>query len=390
MQDTYCNTEFCRGILRKLVKIDSCQPDGNESDMVRVIRSFFPDYVEKPVFEHGNNRSSMILKLQGKSAQGGLAFIGHLDTVPYGQSASWKDHPLSATEKDGYIYGRGTSDMKGGLTSMIAAALSVLETGVQPQEDIYFCFTADEENGGAGAVQLSKLPFLKSVKEFIIAEPSKESLGIAEKGALWIRLKTSGMLAHSSRPLYGTNAIEKSIEFKERLKQYLNTGAEDPYLGKNTIAVTGLMGGVSTNIIPDAASMEMDIRTLTSVNHTRLIEYMYHIISEMEAEAKGLHMQIEILNNRPSVGIREDNPFVDKMKMVYRKRGIEPRVRGIFFYTDASQLFPNNDRDFMIIGPGDDAMAHQMDECVELESVVRVAEIYKQYLMEFYLKGDTQ
>ncbi|MEG2439192.1 MAG: M20 family metallopeptidase [Lachnospiraceae bacterium] len=384
MLDTYCNFEFCKKTLQKFIKINTCQPAGNESLMVSAILELFPTNTLHTIINHGNNRQTLIIKIPGKQDCGGIAFIGHTDTVPYGDCISWKYPPLSGTEKNGFIFGRGAVDMKSGDTSMTAAALSLLKLNEKPRENIYFCFSADEENRGLGAIALSELDYLNTVNEFFIAEPSNEMIGIAEKGALWLNIKSTGVLAHSSRPHKGINAIEKSIEFKKRLEYYIDTNTQDKYLGQTTISITNLKGGVSNNVIPDSSEMTLDIRTLTNINHQLVIQYASELVELMENEEPGLHIDVSVLNNRPAVSTEENHPFVHRVEKIYKDLGINSSKKGLFFYTDASQLIPKNNKPFLIIGPGNDEMAHQTDECVSIDSIVRMSQFYLKYLINYY------
>lgn len=381
----YLTSEQCAGILTRLIQTNSSQPEGNEKDVVDLILSMLPSNAQTEILDHGANRQSLIVKIPGASPEGGVAFVGHLDTVTCGDPAQWVHPPFDAVVEDGWLYGRGAADMKGGDASMLAAALQVLESGRTPREPIYFCFTADEEVGGMGALALSQHPALASVREFIIAEPTGEQLGLSEKGALWLRLNTTGQLAHGSRPEVGVNAVEWTIAFYQKFRALLPAREHHPHLGGNTVSVTRLQGGVMTNVIPDHALLELDVRTLPSVDQEALIREAYRIAEELQQQVPGLSMQLEVLNNRPPVETAEEDPFVQRLQEVCRKAGGESRTRGMYFYTDASQLIPRFQKPFVILGPGDDKMAHQTNERVEIASVVRVAQRYYDYLQQYYL-----
>ena len=121
----FVNDTFCKEVLQRLVRINSCQPKGNEKEVVETILSYFPKDIEKEIIDHGNDRQTLIIKIKGESETGGVAFVGHTDTVAYGDMSRWTFAPLEAHEHNGYISGRGTADMKGGDTSMIATALEI-------------------------------------------------------------------------------------------------------------------------------------------------------------------------------------------------------------------------------------------------------------------------
>lgn len=387
MLETYCNDDFCKRILQKYIRVDSSQPEGNECDMVSAVLDSLPSDVEYSVIEHTAKRHSLIVKIAGEESTGGIAFVGHIDTVPFGDCASWKYHPLSAAEEEGKIYGRGASDMKGGVTAMTATLNTLLKYDRKPKSDIYFCFTADEEKDGMGAVALSKMREMNNVSEFIIAEPSAEKIGISEKGALWIKLCAKGRLSHSSRPEKGINAIEKLIEFSKRLTEFVDTDTEDKYLGYSTVVITKLKGGISTNVIPDTAEMELDIRTLTNVDHNEVIRFAEQLIDDMEAKYEGLKLNMTILNNRPAVGVDENCEMVKRIEHIYDEFHLNHAMKGLMFYTDVSQIIPSNPKPFVIMGPGDDALAHQTNEYITFSSVTRMAKIYTKYVLEYFYES---
>lgn len=380
----YINSDFCKKTVSELIKIDSCQPNSNEGNIVKAILSYFPKDIEREIIDHKNGRQTLIIKINGESDSKGVSFVGHTDTVAYGDISKWTYAPLSAYENDGYIYGRGASDMKGGDTAMIATALELLSMDKKPKEPVYFCFTADEEVGGLGAVALSQAQCLKDVREFFIAEPTNEDIGLCEKGALWLRIKVFGLLSHGSRPEIGINAVEKTMEFYSRLVPMIDTSTEDKFLGKTTAAITKLNGGVMTNVIPAQAVMETDIRTLVNVDHDKVIKDANALARLMETERKGLSFEIEILNNRSAVGTDASSPFVQRITAVCKENNLKTSQKGLFFYTDASQIIPKLKVPFVILGPGDDLMAHQTDERVEIQSIVRMAKLYTEYLKKYY------
>lgn len=382
MQNTYIDEKFCKELLEKFIKVNTCQPLGNEGDMVKALLEVFPKDTPKLILNHGENRQTLILKINGEQRTGGIALIGHIDTVACGDESKWKYPPLKANYEDGYIYGRGAADMKGGVVVMVATALTLLASNKRPKGDIYFCFTADEEKGGLGAVELSKLEELNNVEEIFITEPSNEKIGISEKGALWLKVRTIGTQAHGSRPEVGINSIEKSLELYEEFKKCLDFNTKDKYLGYVTSAITKISGGTMTNIIPAYAEMEIDIRTLTNVNHEELINSFKSIAKDMEKD--GLSYEIEVLNNRPAAGVTEDSIIVKKVCNILNKLHMSTEKKGIFFYTDASQIIPKNEKPFVIFGPGDDLLAHQTDERIEVKSMVRVANFYVNYIKEYY------
>lgn len=379
MHENTLSREYCGDLLKTLVRMDTCQPNPGEERMVKLLAGLFPETAEKKIIRHGEGRASLIVRLPGE-ARGGVAFVGHMDTVACGDETAWKYPPLEAKEENGVIWGRGTADMKGGLVSMIAACRHLLESGAKLKKDIVLCFTADEEVGGLGALAVAEEETLHQAETVIVAEPSNENIGICEKGALWLKISAVGALAHGSRPEIGVNGVEKLMEFERRFRKIVPVSEEHVFLNHTTMAVTKLNGGIMTNVIPANAVMEIDMRTLPSVSHDKLLTQAGDICAEMMEECPKLSLKVEIINNRPAVEVAADHPFVEEMKAACEKAAITPVVKGLYFYTDASQIIPKTKAPFVIFGPGEDTMAHQFNEHIEIDSMVRVAKAYVEYM----------
>lgn len=377
--------EECQSVLETLVKVNTCQPEGNEGKLVDTILEMVPQDIEKIRIEHTPGRASLILKVDGETKQGGLAFVGHIDTVACSDLDQWIYPPHEAAVKDGILYGRGSSDMKGGDTSMLLVLKRLLESGKTPKKPIYFCFTADEENKGAGVLALIEGHYLDDVDEVFVCEPSAEKISICEKGAIWFRLNAHGIPSHGSRPDLGVNAVEYAYDFAEKIKAYIGAHPTHPIMGTASASVTKFQGGNMTNIIPSSATLEMDVRTVPGISHEELEETARKICKELMDQAPGLELQVEVINNRPAVETASDHPFVTALQKIAGDLGMSTQLRGHHFYTDASQLIPAVPMPFVIAGPGDDAMAHCLNEKIELASVARFAALYNEYIEEYYL-----
>lgn len=376
--------EECRKVLESLVRVNTCQPEGNEGELVDLIRQMLPEGIECRKIEHTPQRASMIVKVEGETEEGGLALIGHLDTVACSEQDGWAYPPHQAEVKGDILYGRGAADMKGGDAAMILALQQIAQNGKKPKRPIYFCFTADEESKGLGICSVVEEQCLGQVEEVIICEPSDEKIGICEKGALWLRAEIRGKASHASRPELGDNAVEYGIHFANRLREAVEGKKSHSILGEDTVSVTRFGGGVMTNIIPASAQMELDIRTIPGTSHDDIIHMAQEICRETMSMHPAVHMTVEVLNNRPALETPQDSPFVRRMLEAAESVGISTKPKGLYFYTDASQMMSGRQLPFVIAGPGDDALAHCVNEHISLSSVARYTELYSRYIMEYY------
>ena len=168
----------------------------------------------------------------------------------------------------------------------------------------------------------------------------------------------------------------KLMELEHRFRAMVPVDEAHPSLNHTTMAVTRLEGGIMTNVIPANAVMELDIRTLPSLSHDALLEKAQGLCREMMEACPGLHLEMEVLNNRPAVEVAEEHQFVSLVKDCCKEAGIEPVCKGLYFYTDASQVVPALGCPFVIFGPGEDTMAHQIDERIDIHSMARVGDAY--------------
>lgn len=377
------NLEECEKLLRDLVSQDTSQPAGNEKVLVDKIDAFFGEAVEKTRYFHGGNRASFVLKFPGKETEGGIAFVGHLDTVPFGEMESWYHEPLGAVTEDGIMYGRGTADMKAGVCAMLMTALYLQEQKPALKKSVYFCFTADEEQKGIGIGEIIDSGILDHIDAAVICEPSSDRIGIGEKGALWLRVCGEGVAAHGSNPTAGTNTLDCLIEVKEKLESYMNQETEHALLGRSTISLTKMQGGTGMNVIPGEGVMEMDIRTIPGSDHQEILKFVEEACQAIGREGKNFKYQIEVLNNRVPVCAQEKNPTACEFQEIAEKLGVKAECTGLLYYTDVSMMIPPLDVPFIIFGPGEAEQAHKTNEHISLQAVKKYSDIYITYLLNY-------
>lgn len=377
--------EKSTALLSDLVAVDTCQPAGNEGRLV----SFIEDrYDGLPIvmtrLDHGSGRASLVVELPGEQRKGALAYVGHLDTVPVGDPKKWESLPLAATIKGGKLIARGAADMKGGVAAMLMALDYLLVSREVRQKTLFFCFTADEEKDGLGAQAIKKSGLIDDAVQMIICEPSEGGIGLCEKGALWVRISAEGVASHASRPELGRNAIEALFAFMAQAQRVLDYSQMHPLLGHNTLSLTHFTGGVSTNIVPAQAELTLDIRTLPGVSHMDIYGSFNGICQVVQKEMSPLSMKVEIINNRPPLETPKTDDLVVHLQSSAKKVGMRLPPKGLFFYTDASQLISPGGLPFVILGPGDDRQAHTANEHIELGSIGLFAELYATYAAEYF------
>ncbi len=175
----------------------------------------------------------------------------HMDTVP----------PfIPPTEDEEKIYGRGSCDAKGIISSQIIAAENLRAQGI---DKIGLLYTVDEEESGAGARAANEHKIAEKCKFMINGEPTDLDLAIGSKGSLRMTLKTSGKAAHSAYPEMGESAIEKMLDV---LQDILNADLpRDEFFGKTTLNIGTINGGLKTNVVPPFAEAGLHIRMVSDL-----------------------------------------------------------------------------------------------------------------------------
>ena len=195
-----------------------------------------------------------------------LGFTGHIDTVPLG-TAAWQADAFGASMEGGKLYGRGSSDMKSGVAAFVCAALRHAEM-LKRGPGVTLVITADEECGCGGAAYLVKQgKLLGEVGALVIGEPTANYPLVGHKGALWLDVTTRGITAHGSMPERGDNAIYKAAAAIDKLRGFEFGGAPHPLMGRATLNVGTVHGGLNINSVPDATVIGVDIRTIPGQDH---------------------------------------------------------------------------------------------------------------------------
>jgi succinyl-diaminopimelate desuccinylase len=321
--------------------------------------------------DFADGRPSLVARLDGPAGTLPICFAGHIDTVPVGDIPWEKDPFGDDTDSDeDRIYGRGASDMKGGVASMLAAGLE-LATAADRRAGITFVVTSGEETGSQGAKYLAGLGgALGKAGALIIPEPTSNRLVIAHKGALWLRAKTSGVAAHGSMPEQGVNAIYKAVDAVDKLREVSFHGVSHSILGTPTLNVGRIFGGTKINMIPDEAVLEIDIRMVPGQTGERVIDEL------KTAVGPGVVFQT-LLNLDPVASDLSDRWIQSVAELLGNNLDPADASLGAPYFTDASFLSPAyGNIPTLILGPGEPEMAHKKDEYCSISKIREAKNIF--------------
>jgi len=209
------NKEEYIEFLRELIKAKSYNPPGNEKNVALKIKDYLSrERIKCEIFPFGENRANLLAFLNDNFNYKNLLYNGHMDVVPPGNEAEWKNPPLSATiKRKKLIFGRGATDMKGPLAAMIIALKILKKLDLNLSGNLILNAVADEETGGKLGTKWCLDNKLNSIKcDFVIVgeptglNPFPKAIVLGEKGRIVLKIVTNGISSHASVPFMGKNA----------------------------------------------------------------------------------------------------------------------------------------------------------------------------------------
>lgn len=362
-------------LTRDLIAFDTTNPPGREATCAAFLATLLEasDFGVRR-YEFGSDRMNLVAGWPGEDAdRPPLVLTGHLDTVPLGKTP-WSVDPFAGDVKDGFMYGRGASDMKAGVAAMVASAVRRKEKMKRTRRGVTLVFTSGEETGCAGALELAAdaAHTLGAASAMIVGEPTGNRISTGHKGCLAVKVTAKGTTAHSSMPHTGNNAIYRAARAVGHVEGYSFQENPDPLLGLPTINVGMMNGGMNYNSVPDTAEFTIDVRTIPAMEH-----------ANVEAELKGMlgnDLIVERFVDMPAIRTIASHPFVE-FAFATSARVLGPEAEqgplGIPFFSDASVLTPSLGCPTLILGPGEPELAHQTDEYCRIDRVLAAVDLYE-------------
>jgi len=439
-------------LLSELIKIDTTNPPGNETAAAK----FLAEYLEKEdlkceVMESAPRRGNLITRIKGEGKGSSLLLLSHLDVVP-ALAKEWSVPPFSGIVKDNFVWGRGSLDCK----SLVAIEVTVMKLlkreKIKPRGDIIFAATADEEKGGNCGVGWLVKNYPEKVKaDFVINEGGGFSIPIdgkhvftvqtAEKGVMWLKIKTKGKPGHGSIPGAADNAVLRMARVAEAVGTYrskirvvptvkqmikglakergtvwqllsrlltsprfadkvLDGMAKDNLamaeflraMLRNTMAPTMISGGIKENIIPSECEAVFDCRVLPGENKDSLLTEIKKVLSDVKIELEKLEFEFIQADDPSESPIEtllystiqkvlqkfEPNSYIVPFMMTGGTDSRFLRRIGCVCYGFAPMKTDMPLSDFL-------KMAHGIDERISIDNLIFGASVLYQLVKEFSL-----
>lgn len=394
--------------LQHLVGISTVNPPGenyapitdwlrNELEMVGLVsRRFTVSAADMrralPVEQHAFPRYNVLGRLAVRGARKTVHFNAHYDVVPV--SGRWKHtSAFSGTVDRGWIYGRGTADMKGSIASLLLALQALRATGTKPRMNVEVSFTADEETDSIlGTGWLVANAPVRPDYAIVMEGGEGRTVCCGHNGTIWLEVIIHGKSAHGSLPHRGTNALEKMAALVRELEVYKDTLAKRVWQtpeGKTmqpTINVGGVFHcgeGAKINTVPAHASFTIDRRVLPIEKHAAAERELRAFLRAAASRIPRCAMNIRKISENYSCFFEPTHPFFDAMA------GCVTRVRRQKTGFNVSTGF--NDMHFFShhlkiptlgYGPGGED-THAVDERAKVKELLASAKIYAELLATF-------
>ncbi len=315
-----------------------------------------------------------------------LVFDGHIDTVDSGNLANWSKDPFSGEISDGYVYGRGTVDQKGGVAAFVTAGRILKEIGVPDDLTVLFTGTVIEEDCDGLCwkylVEEEKLrPDL-----VVVTEPTNLQIYRGQRGRMEIEIEFRGLSSHGSAPERGKNAIYMAAHACREIEKLNDRLKPDEFLGKGSVTVTEMVSGSpSLCAVADYARIHLDRRLTWGETKESAVSEIAEIVNGMDAAIKVLNydekgytgLRYGMEKYYPTWKMEKDDPFVTLAERTFSDLfGKKPITDKWTFSTNGVVINGIYEIPIIGFGPGNEVLAHAPDEKIPVSDLVAASAFY--------------
>ncbi|KGM50198.1 succinyl-diaminopimelate desuccinylase [Pseudooceanicola atlanticus] len=334
-----------------------------------------------------NGTSNLFARWGRRGANRSFGFNGHTDVVPVGDESAWTVPPFGAVEKDGYLWGRGSTDMKSGVAAFAAAAIDFVRD-TPPDGAIILTITGDEE-GPAKDGTVALLDWMaengEAMTDCLVGEPTSpnhmgEMMKIGRRGSMNATFEVTGIQGHSAYPHRARNPLPAMARLMDRLASHeLDTGTE--HFDASTLAIVTIdTGNPATNVIPAACRAGVNIRFSDAHTGDSLSDWLRE---EAEIVAKLFNVDIAVkVSISGESFLTPPGPLSDLVaKSVQAETGVAPELSTSGGTSDARFVKDHCPVvEFGLVGK----TMHAVDERVEIDQIRQLKAIYGRILRDYF------
>lgn len=374
------------GFTQKMIQTQSYS--GQEENVVKEMQAFCKKHgnIETFTDAYGN----CICHIKGNRPGPKVLFDGHMDTVPVPNPEKWTHDPFGGEICDGKMYGRGTSDMKGALSAMLAAAVYYEEdTKGDFCGDIYVAGVCHEECfEGVAARSISSMVKPDYV---VIGEASHLNLKVGQRGRAEIKVETYGIPAHSANPEKGLNAVYSMCRVIEAIRKIVPPHQDQ--LGDGILELTDIKSSPypGASVVPDYCCATYDRRLLVGETKESVLAPLKEVLDQLMKEDLGIKAKVsyalgkekcwtgEMIQGErffPGWLFDKEEKWIQDIYHEMRSIGLDPVITNYNFCTNGSHYAGEAGIKTIGVGPSLESLAHTVDEYIELDQLLKVMESY--------------
>jgi len=333
---------------------------------------------------HFDGVDNLYARLGGASPN--FCFAGHTDVVPVGDAAGWTVDPFGAEIRDGIMYGRGTSDMKGAIAAFVSATARYLADHGAPQGSISLLITGDEEGPGLHGTR-RLLPAViadgEVIDHCIVGEPTSEDVIAVivkngRRGSLNAVIKAVGKQGHAAYPEKSANPMPVLLDALQKLRDMKLDDGSPGFQPSNLEITTIDVGNAAHNVIPASATAKFNIRF--NPNHTgaQLMERISKLISTTE---RGVTVTVDQRVTGEAFYTQPGKLTDIIVSAVKAETGREPALTTGGGTSDARYI-----KDVCLVAELGvrNEMAHKVDECIPVDEIETLCRIYYRLLASYF------
>lgn len=390
-----------------LIKIPSENPPGDSTEISKFIESYLAEVDASVEWHESADKMYNLISKIGNGDGKTLIYCGHTDVVPAGDLSKWSFDPFSGEVVDGWMLGRGASDMKAGLGGLIFVFSLLKRLKVELPGELVLAIVPDEETGGEFGVPWLLENNLVKGDGCLIAEPSSPyNPTIGQKGSYWFELTVYGVPGHGSlSPLAGNNAITDAIAAIEKIrglwdidieipeeakplvevsKKYMREVETDriefqPVLDHITVNIGTIQGGTKSNVIPEKCTVEVDCRLPFGVSQEEVTQYLTKAFDEL-----GIQYEMKMFGFKSVANYTDANDPVCKAIVDNITHVTGHEAYGVMQWASSdARHFREYDIPVLQYGPAYLPSIHGYDEKVLVEHIVTSAKVYIAAVIDF-------
>ncbi|MFL5132063.1 MAG: acetylornithine deacetylase [Microvirga sp.] len=360
-----------REMLARLVAFPSVSTSSN-LDIIGFCRDWLNSHgVESHVVMSPEGDKANLYATIGPQVEGGIVLSGHTDVVPV-EGQNWSTDPWTLTERNGRLYGRGATDMKGFDALVLALVPEMVRAPLK--RPVHIALSYDEEIACRGAPSMvqAMARSIPAPSTVIVGEPTRHAVVTGHKASVQLRTQVTGYAVHSSRIDQGVSAVMNAarlITWHEDVMEENRrpVDPENPFEPPYTTLHCGMMaGGNAANVVSSSAWFFSDIRAVPTESPmdylARYEAYIRDVVEpRMKAIAPDTGIAVEVIAEVPGLKPETDGAAERLMRRLTGDNGIH-----VVSYGTEAGLFQRVGWSTVVCGPGDIAQAHQPDEYIEV------------------------